>query len=214
MSKKVTQLTELTTPDDADQFVVVDTEAGSTKRITRGNMLANSIGSAELESDAVTAPKIAVNAVQPEDLVSGTGTTWAWQTWTPTWSKASGTPPTLGNGTLTGRYRVIGKTVTAQFDFVFGSTTNPNGGELFLFSFPVTASALSGTSQIGIGSAYVEDSGLTGWMGAICAYNTASFLVKTNASPTAGTATNISGGAPFTWGTNDLARGTFTYEAA
>lgn len=62
-----------------------------------------------------------------------------WSSYTPVWTKQSGTAPSLGNGTLEGRFKQIGKIVFWELRFVWGSTTNANGTELWLFSLPVNA---------------------------------------------------------------------------
>ena len=51
----------------------------------------------------------------------------AWTTYTPTWT-ASTTNPTLGNGTLTGRFCKIGKMCIVNIVLNFGSTTNTGSG--------------------------------------------------------------------------------------
>src|SRR5262245_14617589 len=47
-----------------------------------------------------------------------TATVGAWTTWTPTLANL-----TLGNGTVTAKYRRLGKTVDYRFKFVLGSTS-------------------------------------------------------------------------------------------
>jgi hypothetical protein len=55
--------------------------------------------------------------------------------YTPTWT-ATTTNPTLGDGTLTGRYMQVGKWVDFQIRLVFGATTAVGSGA-YLFGFPV-----------------------------------------------------------------------------
>ncbi|MFE4679179.1 hypothetical protein [Streptomyces sp. NPDC056723] len=69
-----------------------------------------------------------------------------WTTYTPAWT-ASTTNPVLNNGSLTGRYIKIGRTVTCNINLVTGSTTTYGSGN-HSFSLPVTA-ATSGTAVIG-----------------------------------------------------------------
>lgn len=59
----------------------------------------------------------------------------AWEAYTPTWGAP--TPPTLGNGTLTGRYRRVGKTVDYEVSLVAGSTTGGGTGQ-WSFGLPLT----------------------------------------------------------------------------
>lgn len=84
---------------------------------------------------------ILAGGVVPNSLTSGTGTSWAWQTWSPTWTNL-----TVGNGT-TGyaKYIQIGKTVHFRLKFTFGSTTA--AGSYFQFSAPVSLSSDYGTTD-------------------------------------------------------------------
>jgi hypothetical protein len=59
-----------------------------------------------------------------------------WQNWTPTWTAAT-TNPSIGNGSLYGRYCVIGKLITAKIFLQFGSTTTAGSGA-YLFTYPIT----------------------------------------------------------------------------
>lgn len=59
----------------------------------------------------------------------------AWQTYTPAWTAAT-TAPALGNGTITGRYTQIGKTVYVAVMLAAGTTTTFGSG-VYKFSLPV-----------------------------------------------------------------------------
>jgi len=61
----------------------------------------------------------------------------AWTTYTPTWTAASGTP-SIGNGTLTGKYMKVGKTVFFTMYFLYGSTSSATG-LVWQFTLPVAA---------------------------------------------------------------------------
>lgn len=72
----------------------------------------------------------------------------AWLTYTPTFT-ASTTNPTVGNGSLTGRYIYLNKhTVQAIFKFVGGSTSTKGSGA-YTFSLPITAAASDGNGAVG-----------------------------------------------------------------
>lgn len=58
----------------------------------------------------------------------------AWVGYTPTLT-ATTTNPTIGNGSIIGRYHQIGKTVFFDMEFVFGSTSNAGSGN-YAFSLP------------------------------------------------------------------------------
>lgn len=51
-----------------------------------------------------------------------------WLAYTPTWTAQSGTAGTIGNGTLQGRYRVLGRLVFVSIDLITGSTTTYGTG--------------------------------------------------------------------------------------
>lgn len=77
------------------------------------------------------------NAPVIDNSGNGRNTIFQWGlTYTPTLS-TSGTAPTLGNGTLTGRWSRAGATVTVDIYLSIGSTTNLGTGQLE-FSLPVT----------------------------------------------------------------------------
>lgn len=61
----------------------------------------------------------------------------AWAPYTPTWYY-SATPVTLGNGTITGAYTRIGRTVFFRIHATWGSTTSSGAGA-FQFTAPAIA---------------------------------------------------------------------------
>lgn len=63
----------------------------------------------------------------------------AWTAYTPTWT-ATGTPPTLGNGTISGRYRRSGRLIVFEAELVIGSTSSGGTGSYTLVA-PVAAAA-------------------------------------------------------------------------
>jgi hypothetical protein len=135
----------------------------------------------------------------------------AWTSYTPTITADAG-GFALNNGTLTGRYKQVGKTVFFKLKFVFGSTTAAGTGH-WNFSLPVTAYDSDFTF-----SAAILDSGIA-WYGGIGNGNytgsTSSFAViipGTNASVTTWAA--VGNGGPFIWGTADNITITGSYEAA
>jgi len=58
-----------------------------------------------------------------------------WTTYTPLWT-SSGTQPTLGNGSLTGRYVSIGATVIGEIRLVAGVTGFSRGSGTYFLSLP------------------------------------------------------------------------------
>ncbi|WP_406056215.1 hypothetical protein OG462_09045 [Streptomyces sp. NBC_01077] len=72
------------------------------------------------------------------DLISG------WTNYTPSWT-ATGTAPVLGNGSIFGRYKLVGKVCTVNLEAVFG-TTSTFGSGAWGFSVPFTAASPASSS--------------------------------------------------------------------
>lgn len=124
-------------------------------------------------------------------LPAGTAST----TYTPTWAGGS---PSIGNGTLTGRYQQIGKRVHLQIVLIGGSTTNWGGATAWTFSLPSTA--VSDTVYY-VGVAHILDSG-TGFHTGVPLIAPGGTTLILNPS-TAGTTGNFNSTTPITWATND-----------
>ncbi|MEV4474675.1 hypothetical protein [Nonomuraea sp. NPDC049504] len=59
-----------------------------------------------------------------------------WTPYTPTW-KAGAVAATIGNGTLTGKYKKVGRLIFWAFRFAWGSTTPvPTDAGIWFFGFP------------------------------------------------------------------------------
>jgi hypothetical protein len=135
-----------------------------------------------------------------------------WKAYTPTWT-ADTTNPAIGNGTLTGRYIVIGKLCTYVLGLVMGSTTNYGSGN-WAFSLPINAVNTAGINFYGV--AHLRKS-------SIANYERIAEIVPTNSvsvinmfiDPTQGSnSTKISATVPFTWGEGDAFGFEITYEIA
>lgn len=126
-------------------------------------------------------------------LITGSGTTLgAWTTYTPT------TNCTVGNGTITGAYMRIGKTVSFRASFVLGSTSVIVSDATL--SGPFTASAANNY----VGAAYYVDASLVAFYSG---FTKGSFLGYQN------TFGFVSATAPFTWATSDIIHVSGSYEA-
>jgi hypothetical protein len=125
-----------------------------------------------------------------------------WTTYSPTWTCAAGAAPVLGNGSLTGNYMKIGKTVFVKIRLAAGSTTTFGGGT-YLFSLPSTSTT---TFDIFL-DVRVLDSG-TRWYFGKGFGNTATTIMATDDN--AGTA--FSATYPMVWTTNDQLIIYFVYE--
>lgn len=135
----------------------------------------------------------------------------AWTDYTPTIT-ADGGGFALNNGTLTGRYKQIGKTVFFKLKFIYGSTTSPGSGH-WNFSLPVTAQNPDFTF-----TATILDNGVS-WYGGIGNGNytgsTTNFaVIIPGTSPSVTTWAVVGNGGPFTWGTADNIVISGSYEAA
>ena len=119
-----------------------------------------------------------------------------WTTYTPVWS-CSVTNPSLGNGSLTGAYKAIGKTVEFRLRFVAGSTTTFGEG---LWAFTLPAGRSPAVSQTAYGLAATA----AGLRYVLAAYLTATGGVfRMTYGGTSGVRTNVgSTDVPFEWATN------------
>ena len=116
-----------------------------------------------------------------------------WTAYTPTWTATSN--PDIGNGTLTGKYTIIGKTCHLNIYLLAGSTTTYGTGE-WIFSIPKTASGATES-----GTVKILDSG-TGWFDLVCKFsNTTTIYIPP-----------VTASYPMTWAENDTLWLNITYE--
>lgn len=127
----------------------------------------------------------------------------AWDSFTVTLTNVS-----IGNGTATGFYKKIGRTVVYRVSITFGSTTSISGD--VEVALPVTAASILGTHQV----VMVDDSTSTSYAGMAAPSTTVARLRAVNASATYATLAALSSTVPFTWATSDVIRLTGVYEAA
>lgn len=129
-----------------------------------------------------------------------------WDAWTPTL-----TGFTLGNGSLTARYRRVGKTVDFRVQFTAGSTSTFTAG--FILTLPVAAAAAGYPAETALGAAALYDAsaGASSRMGGTAVYTGAGafFLLADRDVPS-----TVGNTAPWTWATGDKFSVTGTYEAA
>ena len=139
--------------------------------------------------------------------ITGIDTT-AWDSYTPTMT-GSGSNPSLGNGTLEGFYKQIGKTVHFRMRWVAGSTTTFGSGE-YRFALPVTAVSYPTMFPIN-GSVRIEDAGAQSYNNYLPAFRSTTTLaiyVVGTSNSTVGATT------PFTFGNTDFIYVSGSYEAA
>jgi len=130
----------------------------------------------------------------------------AWQSYTVSWTAAT-TNPSIGNGTLAGRYVQIGKTVIGVIKLVMGSTTTYGSGA-WSFSLPKTSANQGGRYG---GQWMAEDVGTkvyTGTLFILGNASTVSIFVRDEA------ASYLSNTTPHTWVSGDYLFISFIYETA
>lgn len=133
----------------------------------------------------------------------------AWSTYTVTWS-ATTTNPTIGNGTLLGRYMKIGRTVHGHIDLICGSTTTYGSGT-YSFSLPAAAAASGTGSRVTTAQALGANRfGGSGIISPTATDSTPFFPSGTGVS----NLTACSPSVPFAWASTNQLRNTFTYETA
>jgi hypothetical protein len=119
-------------------------------------------------------------------------------TWTPAWTNA-----TVGDGTSTGRYTKIGRTVFVEVDFLLGSTSTI-GSSAEINNLPFVANA--GFQAFGGGS--FTDAGNNTHQGSCILVNNTSRLIpmRYSISGAAALQATITATTPFTWAVNDRIR--------
>ena len=134
----------------------------------------------------------------------------AWVAYTPTWT-ATTTNPTIGNGTLSGYYTKIGKTVHFRIIIVFGTTTNAGSG-IYFFGIPVNARAVYGAFYP-VGTVMTTDDLIEQTSGAATIWNSTTVACFVNVAGVKKTE-YVQHAYPYTWATNDKILIIGTYEAA
>lgn len=124
-----------------------------------------------------------------------------WTAYTPTWSG------TIGNGTLSGKYTQIGKTVIGYLRVVWGSTTS-HGTGVQIVGLPVAAALAQQLSFF----AQFNDASAGEFKGFTRFNSTSDVVLLTGGEATVNSIVNNT--TPFTWTTSDEVRINFTYEAA
>lgn len=178
---------------------------------TSGTIYGLSISSGKVGSNGVVTASITDGVVTPAKLVSGTGSSWSWQTYVPTWANL-----TLGDGTITAKYIQIGKTVFVRVYLVLGATSAVTG-DFNAISLPVTAASYAGSVNISpLGTAIFQDFSTAATAGGVVAISsTTTVSVRVwNATVTYIALSTTSSTVPWTWAVNDELSLSFTYEAA
>lgn len=126
----------------------------------------------------------------------------SWINYTPAWT-STGTAPALGNGSLLGRYYLLGQLCYFQLYFGVGSTTTFGTGT-YSWSLPFAVS--SALNQVASGLAY--DSSATNGYACTAALNSGSSTFNVYGPPSA----PFTSAVPFTWANPDQMRISGVYE--
>jgi len=162
-----------------------------------------------LTNKTLTSPSITGAVITPANLVSGTGSTWAWSSWTPTWTNL-----TVGNGTTDiALYIQIGKIVFLRYKFTFGTTSSM--GTTPTFTLPVTAVSTIDTTNNIIGTASFVDPDTVTTQGFVLITSTTQGILRiAKADGTYLQHANLTSTVPHTWGSLDRVHFQGFYEAA
>lgn len=211
LTNKILTSPTITSPTITNATISADAIVGysssNTGTIYGISVTSSTIGAAALASNAVTTAKISDGAVTPAKLTASTGSSWAMQSWVPTWTNLA-----TGNGTLNyAKYIQIGKMIYFRLSFVWGSTTSISGN--VSVSLPATAaySSSTGFEPVGFGVCY-DSSATTPYPLTLATTNsttTARLLADNGTNLTSVTST-----VPMTWTTSDAIQIEGFYEAA
>jgi hypothetical protein len=129
----------------------------------------------------------------------------AWTTYTPT---VGGTGWALGNGTVAGRYKKVGRVVVCRVQVTWGTTSTYGAGQLTV-STPVTPA-----NDTPAGLAQLNDGGTDyiGWCNATT--GGVFFVYSMNTAGTYLVNSSVVSTVPFTWTTSDYVRLSAVYESA
>lgn len=133
-----------------------------------------------------------------------------WTSYTPVWSTHNTTQPSIGNGTLQGAYKAVGKTVFFRIRFVAGSSTTFGDG-LWGFSLPAgyAPTAVQAAPGLAVGPSSAR-------YPFTCYLTSGNGVYRMPINGTGGIRTNIrpTNDIPFNWANGHQIMITGVYEAA
>lgn len=135
--------------------------------------------------------------------LAGFGGTWT--AYTPTWT-TSGTSPAIGNGSITGAWTQIGKTVHFRAMISMGSTTSYGTG-IWYIGLPANGASASGFG-LGVANCYDSSAGRRYVRPGVFQSPASVFL------PDEPAASYVGATGPFTWAAGDYLAISGTYEVA
>jgi hypothetical protein len=159
------------------------------------------VTTAKILNSNVTTAKIADAAITNAKLSTSTDEPGAWYDYTPTLNNV-----TIGNGTVSARYSVIGKTLFYEGKITRGSTTSFTN--TVQISFPKTISSTAKQGEQNYGFATCIDFGNAIYPAYVTYASTTNFnIVVPRADGTyvnTNSANVVNGTVPFTWGSGDI----------
>lgn len=138
-------------------------------------------------------------------LVGDSLVTGVWTSYDPNWTTSTGDAPFVGDGSLEGRYMLLGKTVFFEIIFTMGSTTTYGNGGFWQFALPFacfwgfTAAA-----------SYRDVSGSINRCGSVDCRPGETATAVTRCNVPTGSAVNNT--TPFTWASSDTFKVAGVYE--
>jgi hypothetical protein len=130
----------------------------------------------------------------------------SWDTYTPT---IGGTGWALGNGTISGRWKKIGRLIVCRISCTWGTTSTFGSGAL-TFTLPTTNAATGGSQ----GRAIIQDTGTALYDCQVSIGGSVVTLYVLNSAGTYTTLTTLTSTIPHTWASTDIIDVGFFYESA
>lgn len=180
--------------------------------VTADKLATDAVETAKIKDLNVTTGKLAAGSITNAKLSTSTDEPGAWYDYTPTLTNV-----TIGNGTVSARYCVIGKTLFYEGKLTRGSTTSFSGG--VNISLPKTISTTNKSNECPIGIGTALDSGNAVYYAPpVYGGSATSFYIVAAKADTTYTTISSSGAVnatvPFTWGTGDIYTWSITTEIA
>jgi hypothetical protein len=149
-------------------------------------------------------------SILPEHLAASTGTSWAWQTWTPSWNSL-----TIGNATQTAYYTQVGKLVVGTIKLTWGSTTSCSSNPAFALPVANKTSHYSDDYYF-FGGVELNDVSGVRYPGSVYldTNGTDAIFLTHVVSGSNIVMSTVTATGPITWTTGDIWKIHFAYEAA
>ena len=168
-------------------YITARGDVSASRFTTTGIISGGSVTSPTISGNTLTASTLNLAGSQIDTLWSSYGVSWT----------SSGTAPSIGNGSLTGFYKTIGKTVFVRVKLNWGTTTSGGTGD-WRFSLPVNAQSPDGVQF----PCSILDNGLNWYTGVVNGTYTGA-VDKTSIITTTSPSAAITATIPFTWGNLD-----------